>query len=103
MSEQQKQTEGSTKTTKNTNNSRYMHSIFQECDQLKKEYDNCFNAFFQKFISPEYRHSSGLNNPCEQVHFVYRECVEKVCLYLGGGGGGFEGFLRELSIRERWR
>nr|CAD2161672.1 unnamed protein product [Meloidogyne enterolobii] len=78
MSEQQKQTvEGSTKTTKNTNNSRYMHSIFQECDQLKKEYDNCFNAFFQKFISPEYRHSSGLNNPCEQVHSVYRECVEK--------------------------
>uniref|UniRef100_A0A915MZG7 Mediator of RNA polymerase II transcription subunit 10 n=1 Tax=Meloidogyne javanica TaxID=6303 RepID=A0A915MZG7_MELJA len=78
MSEQQKQTlEGSTKTTKNANNSRYMHSIFQECDQLKKEYDNCFNAFFQKFISPEYRHSSGLNNPCEQVHFVYRDCVEK--------------------------
>uniref|UniRef100_A0A915M1Y0 Uncharacterized protein n=1 Tax=Meloidogyne javanica TaxID=6303 RepID=A0A915M1Y0_MELJA len=78
MSEQQKQTvEGSTKTTKNANNSRYMHSIFQECDQLKKEYDNCFNAFFQKFISPEYRHSSSLNNPCEQVHFVYRDCVEK--------------------------
>uniref|UniRef100_A0A914N6A2 Uncharacterized protein n=1 Tax=Meloidogyne incognita TaxID=6306 RepID=A0A914N6A2_MELIC len=99
MSEQQKQTvEGSTKTTKNANNSRYMHSIFQECDQLKKEYDNCFNAFFQKFISPEYRHSSGLNNPCEQVHFVYRDCVEKGTEYTRTGRVPCREFRAAVSV-----
>uniref|UniRef100_A0AC34F001 Uncharacterized protein n=1 Tax=Panagrolaimus sp. ES5 TaxID=591445 RepID=A0AC34F001_9BILA len=43
---------------------RYMPSIFPECDELKQ------------FISPDYRHKHA-SNPCERLHEVYRDCVER--------------------------
>uniref|UniRef100_A0A915EHH6 Mediator of RNA polymerase II transcription subunit 10 n=1 Tax=Ditylenchus dipsaci TaxID=166011 RepID=A0A915EHH6_9BILA len=55
---------------------RYMPSIFPSCDKLKQAYDKCFQSFFQQYISPDYHHSSA-QNPCEELHSVYRECVEK--------------------------
>uniref|UniRef100_A0A914DZJ3 Uncharacterized protein n=1 Tax=Acrobeloides nanus TaxID=290746 RepID=A0A914DZJ3_9BILA len=55
---------------------RYMPSIFSECNALKQNYDKCFTTFFQKYINPEYRHKAA-NNPCEDLHTAYRECVEK--------------------------
>jgi hypothetical protein len=55
---------------------RYMPSIFPECDELKQIYDKCFTQFFQKFISPDYRHKHA-SNPCERLHEVYRDCVER--------------------------
>jgi len=53
-----------------------MPSIFPECDKLKQVYDKCFTEFFQQYISPHYRHSTAYN-PCQKLHTVYRECVEK--------------------------
>jgi len=53
-----------------------MPSVISECDQLKQVYDRCFTDYFQHFISPGtvfFRNS----NPCERVHAVYRECLEK--------------------------
>lgn len=55
---------------------RQMPSIFPECDKLKQIYDKCFTEFFQKFISPNYRHQHAVN-PCERLHQVYRECVDE--------------------------
>ncbi|KAH7727172.1 Protein T09A5.7 [Aphelenchoides avenae] len=53
-----------------------MPSIFPECDKLKQVYDRCFTNFFQQYINPDYRHVSA-QNPCEQLHVAYRQCVEK--------------------------
>lgn len=55
---------------------RYMPSIFTECDQLKQHYDKCFTEFFQKFITPNYRHQYSIN-PCERLHEAYKECVNE--------------------------
>ncbi|CAL2032746.1 unnamed protein product [Caenorhabditis brenneri] len=55
---------------------RHMSSIFPECDQLKQIYDKCFTEFFQKFITPNYRHQYAVN-PCERLHEVYKRCVEE--------------------------
>lgn len=41
-------------------------------------YDKCFTEFFQKFISPNYRHQYAVN-PCDRLHEVYKECIEEVC------------------------
>jgi hypothetical protein len=54
---------------------RYMPSIFTECDKLKQVYDRCFTNFFQQYLSPNFRHISA-QNPCEQLHLAYRDCVE---------------------------
>ncbi|CAD6191411.1 unnamed protein product [Caenorhabditis auriculariae] len=55
---------------------RHMSSIFPECDQLKQIYDKCFTEFFQRFISPNYRHSYA-SNPCDRLLEVYQHCVEE--------------------------
>ena len=55
---------------------RYMPSIFPQCDKYKQAYDKCFTNFFQKYISPDYRHESA-KNPCQELQSVYRNCVEK--------------------------
>ncbi|GMT16994.1 hypothetical protein PFISCL1PPCAC_8291 [Pristionchus fissidentatus] len=55
---------------------RHMPSIFPECDQFKQLYDKCFTDFFQKFITPNFRHQYAVN-PCERLHEVYRECVQE--------------------------
>uniref|UniRef100_A0AC34Q771 COX assembly mitochondrial protein n=1 Tax=Panagrolaimus sp. JU765 TaxID=591449 RepID=A0AC34Q771_9BILA len=56
---------------------RYMPSIFTDCDELKQVYDKCFTNFFQKFISPDYRHRHAYN-PCERLFEAYKDCVEGV-------------------------
>ncbi|CAI4222460.1 unnamed protein product [Auanema sp. JU1783] len=56
---------------------RHMPSIFSECDKLKQIYDKCFTEFFQKFISPNYRHQYAVN-PCDRLQQVYRDCVEEM-------------------------
>jgi len=53
-----------------------MPSIFPECDKLKQAYDKCFTNFFQQFINPDYRHDRA-QNPCKELHDVYKECVER--------------------------
>lgn len=52
-----------------------MPSIFPECDQLKQIYDKCFTEFFQKFVTPNFRHQYAVN-PCERLHGAYSECVK---------------------------
>ncbi|TMS35889.1 hypothetical protein L596_003181 [Steinernema carpocapsae] len=53
---------------------RYMPSIFTECDQLKQTYDRCFTEFFQRYVSGNAEHRT---NPCENLHRLYKDCVEK--------------------------
>ncbi|KAI1718389.1 transcription factor subunit med10 of mediator complex domain-containing protein [Ditylenchus destructor] len=55
---------------------RYMPSIFSECDKFKQAYDKCFTNFFQQYIHPDYNHKAA-QNPCEHLHTIYRECLEK--------------------------
>ncbi|CAJ0950705.1 unnamed protein product, partial [Mesorhabditis belari] len=55
---------------------RQMPSIFHECDELKQVYDKCFSEFFQKFITPNYRHQYAVN-PCERLHEAYNDCVKE--------------------------
>lgn len=54
-----------------------MDSIGEECRELKKKYDECFNEWFGEYLK-------GKNaDTCHGVFKEYRECVHKVLISKG--------------------
>ncbi|KAG8597001.1 hypothetical protein GDO81_002137 [Engystomops pustulosus] len=50
-----------------------MNSVGEECTDMKREYDQCFNRWFvEKFLKGE---CSG--DPCNELFQRYRHCVLK--------------------------
>ncbi|CAK1580126.1 unnamed protein product [Parnassius mnemosyne] len=50
-----------------------MNSIGEECTDLKKRYDDCFNSWFsEKFLKGDHDDSV-----CAGIFKVYQECVKK--------------------------
>ncbi|OCU01779.1 hypothetical protein XELAEV_18007556mg [Xenopus laevis] len=50
-----------------------MNSVGEECTDMKREYDQCFNRWFaEKFLKGE-----GSGDPCTELFRRYRECVQK--------------------------
>lgn len=49
-----------------------MDSVGEECRELKKKYDDCFNEWFGKYL--EGKTTSG----CQDIFREYRQCVHKV-------------------------
>ncbi|XP_077996111.1 TP53-regulated inhibitor of apoptosis 1-like [Glandiceps talaboti] len=48
-----------------------MNSVGEECNELKREYDACFNTWFsEKFLKGDH------NDPCQGVFKKYQECVK---------------------------
>lgn len=48
-----------------------MNSIGPECNDLKKEYDACFNVWYsESFLKGEYK-----SDPCGELLKSYRSCV----------------------------
>ena len=66
------------------------HSLSEECTPLKREYDTCFNAWFEGYLepavstssNPEERHkfaqakAAEYSRTCGKIWTQYRECVE---------------------------
>lgn len=53
-----------------------MNSIGENCNELKRDYDACFNSWFaEKFLRGETNDSV-----CAPMFRVYQQCV-KVCLF----------------------
>ncbi|KZT07858.1 uncharacterized protein LAESUDRAFT_650454 [Laetiporus sulphureus 93-53] len=67
------------------------HSLSEECTPLKREYDACFNAWFEGYLepavsasaSPEQRSqfsqekAAEYEENCGKIWVRYRECVQK--------------------------
>ena len=48
-----------------------MSSLAPECNELKQEYDACFNYWYsEKFLKER-----DLSNPCQELFNVYKKCV----------------------------
>lgn len=53
-----------------------MNSIGEECTQLKKNYDDCFNNWFtEKFLKGDHD-----DTVCAGIFKIYQECVKVNCL-----------------------
>ena len=49
-----------------------MDSIGEECTELKRAYDTCFNTWFsEKFLKGEYK-----SDPCANIFQTYQACVK---------------------------
>ncbi|CAK1556373.1 unnamed protein product [Leptosia nina] len=49
-----------------------MNSIGEECTELKKKYDDCFNSWFsERFLKGDHDDSV-----CSSIFKVYQECVK---------------------------
>ncbi|KAK3803233.1 hypothetical protein RRG08_013816 [Elysia crispata] len=49
-----------------------MNSVGEECQELKRRYDECFNKWFaEKFLKGQ------RDDPCQPLFKVYQECVKK--------------------------
>ncbi|KAH8089897.1 mitochondrial distribution/morphology family 35/apoptosis [Cristinia sonorae] len=66
------------------------HSLSDECTPLKREYDSCFNAWFEGYLepavnatTPEQRlkysqdKAAEYERNCGKIWNQYRECVQK--------------------------
>ncbi|XP_029427117.1 TP53-regulated inhibitor of apoptosis 1 [Rhinatrema bivittatum] len=50
-----------------------MNSVGEECTEMKREYDQCFNRWFaDKFLKGE-----GSRDPCSELFRKYQLCVQK--------------------------
>lgn len=50
-----------------------MNSVGSECNDLKKEYDSCFNVWYsESFLKGDYK-----SDPCSELLKNYRTCVLK--------------------------
>ncbi|XP_023934804.1 TP53-regulated inhibitor of apoptosis 1 [Bicyclus anynana] len=50
-----------------------MNSIGEECTELKKKYDDCFNSWFsERFLKGDHDDSV-----CAGIFKIYQECVKK--------------------------
>ena len=48
-----------------------MNSVGEECNDLKKEYDACFNVWYtDHFLKGDYK-----SDPCSELLKTYRTCV----------------------------
>lgn len=47
-----------------------MSSLAPECNELKKDYDDCFTAWYDKFLKGE-----SNTNECQGKFDTYRTCV----------------------------
>lgn len=48
-----------------------MNSVGSECNDLKKEYDSCFNVWYsESFLKGDYK-----SDPCSELLKNYRTCV----------------------------
>jgi TRIAP1/MDM35 family protein len=49
-----------------------MNSIGPDCNELKKQYDACFNSWFsEKFLKGD-----SDDSPCQPIFKVYQHCVK---------------------------
>ena len=52
-----------------------MNSVGPECNDLKKEYDSCFNVWYsESFLKGDYK-----SDPCSELLKNYRACVLVSC------------------------
>ncbi|KAI2799905.1 TP53-regulated inhibitor of apoptosis 1 [Blomia tropicalis] len=51
-----------------------MESIGKECKELKKQYDDCFNAWFAERYLKGDHHSSHI---CDSLFITYQGCVRE--------------------------
>ena len=51
------------------------HSLSEECTPLKREYDTCFNAWFEGYLEPAVSTSS---NPEERHKFAQAKASSQV-------------------------
>lgn len=70
------------------------HSLSDECTPLKREYDSCFNAWFEGYLepavaaSPEQRtrysqeKAAEYERNCGKIWSQYRECVQVTVIYV---------------------
>lgn len=49
-----------------------MDSIGEECKELKKKYDDCFNEWFGEYLKGKKA------DPCQSIFSDYNTCVRKV-------------------------
>lgn len=49
-----------------------MNSIGKDCDELKKQYDACFNSWF----SEQFLKGRTDDSACAPIFRVYQECVK---------------------------
>lgn len=49
-----------------------MDSIGEECRDLKKKYDDCFNEWFGEYLKGK------TTDTCSELYKEYRQCVHKV-------------------------
>lgn len=56
-----------------------MNSIDDECTELKKRYDTCFNTWFKD----EYLTGRSGNDPCANLFKDYQACVKKAIVMHG--------------------
>ncbi|XP_053558026.1 TP53-regulated inhibitor of apoptosis 1 [Bombina bombina] len=50
-----------------------MNSVGEECTDMKREYDQCFNRWFaENFLK-----GKGGSDPCTELFRNYRQCVQK--------------------------
>ncbi|KZT64773.1 hypothetical protein DAEQUDRAFT_677979 [Daedalea quercina L-15889] len=75
------------------------HSLSEECTPLKREYDACFNAWFEGYLEPVVSASSRpeerqkfaqekaaeYERSCGKIWVQYRECVQKAVKEKGLG------------------
>ncbi|GFO43099.1 Tp53-regulated inhibitor of apoptosis 1 [Plakobranchus ocellatus] len=48
-----------------------MNSVGEECQELKRRYDECFNKWFaEKFLKGQ------TDDPCQPLFRVYQKCVK---------------------------
>lgn len=69
------------------------HSLSEECTPLKREYDTCFNAWFEGYLepavaaTPEQRtqysqdKAAEYERNCGKIWVQYRECVQVIALH----------------------
>uniref|UniRef100_UPI00358ECC1C TP53-regulated inhibitor of apoptosis 1 n=1 Tax=Myxine glutinosa TaxID=7769 RepID=UPI00358ECC1C len=51
-----------------------MNSVGEECTELKRQYDVCFNRWFSQVFLKGRGQSS---EPCPEIYRKYRDCVQK--------------------------
>lgn len=52
-----------------------MSSIAPECNEAKKKYDDCFSAWYEKFLKGE-----SIENECQELFDDYHTCVQAAIL-----------------------
>ncbi|CAK9294239.1 unnamed protein product [Gordionus sp. m RMFG-2023] len=63
-----------------------MHSISKKCDELKKQYDQCFNTWFsEKFLKGQ------TEDTCASIFKEYKKCLDEEIIKKGID-------LKELNI-----